>query len=140
MSHLQLRRRRIAIIDDDPTFVDLMHELLALGEGYDVVSTTNWLESIDFIRDARPDLLILDMMLGREQTGPAVLQMLHEDPSTRDMPVLVCSAAAPSLLRKARELRASGAVATLAKPFDVDQLLRIIEHLLDNTAVLEGHA
>src|SRR5260370_37525574 len=39
-------RSRIAVIDDDAIFVDLMHDLLATDEGYEVVSTEHWLQSV----------------------------------------------------------------------------------------------
>ena len=38
------------MIDDDAIFVDLMRDLLAEGKGYDVVSTTCWLQSFEFIK------------------------------------------------------------------------------------------
>jgi CheY-like chemotaxis protein len=124
------RRARIVVIDDDATFVELMEELLALGEGYDVLSSTHWPNSVEFIRAARPDLIILDLMMGRAQHGRAVLELLRDDPLTAAVPVILCSAAAPTLLDQARRLRAKGAVETLAKPFELDDLLDTIERLL----------
>src|SRR5689334_15479725 len=121
---------RIAVIDDDAVFVDLMHDLLAVGEGYDVVSAPDWLRSVEFIRDVRPDLIILDLMLGRDQTGWGVLALLREDPDMAQIPVILCSAAAPALLACGGPAHGHAAVETVAKPFDVDQLLEVIERLL----------
>ena len=128
------RRPRIAIIDDDPAFVGLMHDLLSLGESYEVISTSDWLSSLEFVRTENPDLVILDLMLGRDQSGAAILELLREDPRTTNVPVLVCSAAAPALLRQASVWRDRGVVETLAKPFDVDDMLQAIERLLHSTA------
>ena len=128
------RRPRIAIIDDDPAFVGLMHDLLSLGESYEVISTSDWLSSLEFVRTENPDLVILDLMLGRDQSGAAILELLREDPRTTSVPVLVCSAAAPALLRQASVWRDRGVVETLAKPFDVDDMLQAIERLLHSTA------
>jgi CheY-like chemotaxis protein len=116
-------------VDDDPVFVDLMHELLALGEGYEVVSSTNHLCSLEFVKETQPDVLILDLMMGRDQAGPAVIELLRHDPATANVPILVCSAAAPALLRSACALRSRGAVETISKPFDIDEMLRLIEGL-----------
>jgi CheY-like chemotaxis protein len=124
-------RARIAVIDDDPVFVDLMHDLLANGEGYEVVSSTHWIQSYEFIKDAQPDLVILDLMMGREQTGWAVLQLLQEDPSTARIPVILCSAAEPALRRYACRMIGTAAVEAIAKPFDVDHLLGLIARLLE---------
>ena len=120
---------RIAVIDDDAVFLDLMQDLLGAGEGYDVITSSDWLDSFAFLKQAQPDLVILDLMMGREQTGWAILQLLHEDEATRDIPVIVCSAAAPALDQHAERLR-HGLVSALAKPFDVDILLIEIERML----------
>jgi CheY-like chemotaxis protein len=123
------RPPRIAVVDDDGVFLELMQDLLGAGEGYDVVTSCDWLDSFEFLKRARPDLVILDLMMGRDQTGWAILELLHEDPATRDVPVILCSAAAPALDLHADRLR-QGTVTALAKPFDVDQLLNEIERLL----------
>lgn len=124
------RKRRIAVIDDDVVFVDLMQDLLADGEGYEVLSTLHWLHGFEFVKETQPDLVILDLMLGREQTGWAVLELLQSDPTTASIPVILCSAAAPALRRWPSRDGACGPVETVAKPFDVDHLLGVIERLL----------
>jgi CheY-like chemotaxis protein len=123
-------RARIAVIDDDTVFVDLMHDLLANGEGYEVVSSSQWIQSYEFIKNAEPDLVILDLMMGREQTGWAVLQLLQEDPATAHIPVILCSAAEPALRQHACRLIGQAMVEVVPKPFDVDHLLGVIARLL----------
>ena len=128
-AHCDPQKRRIAVIDDDAVFVELMHDLLGNGEGYDVVSTSHWPNGLDFIKATCPDLVILDLMMGREQTGWAVLDLLRSDPATAAIPVILCSAATPAL----RQCSLGGsrhAVETVAKPFDVDDLLGVIQRLL----------
>jgi CheY-like chemotaxis protein len=123
------------VIDDDAVFVELMHDLLANGEGYDVVSTSHWPRGLDFIKETEPDLVILDLMMGREQTGWAVLDLLHDDPATARIPVILCSAAAPALQQcSGRAAGRGGVVESVAKPFDVDDLLGVIERLLAQSA------
>ena len=130
-------RARIAVIDDDTVFVDLMHDLLATGEGYEVVSSSHWIQSYEFIKDAQPDLVILDLMMGREQTGWAVLQLLQEDPSTAHIPVILCSAAEPALRQNACRINGRATVEAIAKPFDVDHLLGVIARLLEQRSRTE---
>jgi CheY-like chemotaxis protein len=120
---------RIAIIDDDVVFLELMNDLLALGEGYEVVTNSRWQVSLDFVRNVRPDLVMLDLMMGREQNGWAILESLRQDPATSHIPVIVCSAAAPALDQHADRLR-HGRVSALAKPFDVEKLLSEVDRLL----------
>ena len=133
--HKLEEKLRIAVIDDDVIFVELMHELLANGEGYDVVSNPHWVQSYEFIKEHRPDLVILDLMMGREQTGWAVLDLLREDPTTATIPVVLCSAAEPSLRQHAKRVEGKGAVEAVAKPFDVDHLLGVIARLLEQRVI-----
>ena len=120
---------RIAVVDDDAVFLELMQDLLGAGEGYEVITSSNWLDSFGFLKRAQPDLVILDLMMGREQTGWAILELLHEDEATRNIPVILCSAAAPALDQHADRLRRC-LVSALAKPFDVDTLLLEIQRML----------
>jgi CheY-like chemotaxis protein len=128
-------KARIAVIDDDAMFLELMRDLLAVGEGYDVVSTDRWLQSVEFVKQIRPDLIMLDLMLGRDQNGWAVLELLREDPSTARIPVIVCSAAVPALEQVVWPANGHGPVEAVAKPFDVDYLLEVIDRLLSGTNV-----
>jgi CheY-like chemotaxis protein len=128
---LETEKVRIAVIDDDVVFVELMHDLLANGEGYDVVSNAQWVQSFEFIKLHRPDLVILDLMMGREQTGWAVLELLREDPMTANIPVILCSAAEPALRQHAQRIAGNAAVEAVPKPFDVDHLLGVIAKLLE---------
>lgn len=121
---------RIAVIDDDAVFVDLMHDLLAEGEGYDVVSAPHWLQSVEFVKAAQPDLIILDLILGRDQRGWGVLELLREDPAMAQIPVILCSAAVPALSACGAPALGQGAVEVVAKPFDVDDLIEVVERLL----------
>ena len=128
------RPRRIAVIDDDHVFIELMHDLLASGEGYDVVSNPHWVESFEFIKQSRPHLVLLDLMMGRDQTGWAVLDLLRRDPETANIPIILCSAAAPALSQCKQRLLDVGPLETVAKPFDVDHLLAVIARLLEPSA------
>lgn len=127
-------KARIAVIDDDAVFVDLMYDLLAEGEGYDVVHAPHWLQSIEFVKEAQPDLIILDLMLGGDQSGWGVLDLLREDPAMAQIPVILCSAAAPALRACDASGHGQGVVETVAKPFDVDDLIGVVERLLSADA------
>jgi CheY-like chemotaxis protein len=123
-------KARIAVIDDDAIFVDLMRDLLMVGEGYEVVSAPHWLRSVEFDKEVQPDLIILDLMLGREQTGWGVLELLREDPAMAHIPVILCSAAAPALKQCPQQALGVGVLEAVAKPFDVDYLLEVVARRL----------
>jgi CheY-like chemotaxis protein len=112
-------------------FVELMVELLGTGEGYDVVSNCRPVESFDFIKREQPDLVMLDLMMGRQETGWVILDLLRGDPQTRDVPVILCSAAVPSLRHGWHRLHDEPAVEAIAKPFDIDDLVDLIARMLE---------
>src|SRR5215204_1851770 len=123
------RRERIAVINDDTAFLDLMRELLAREEGYEVIICKEWNNAYQFVKDERPDLLILDIRVGGEEHGWTILNLLTLDPETRPLPVIVCSAAIQSLHEHQPWLDKLG-VCALPKPFDLDMLLETVRRVL----------
>ncbi len=136
MLSIRLAPARIAVIDDDPTFLELMQDLLGGGEGYEVFTCASSVNSLEFVKRVRPDLVMLDLMLGRERTGCAVLELLRSDPATSSTPVILCSASVSAHDGQAQACN-DFAVEAIAKPFDVEDLLLAIERLL---SVANGEA
>jgi CheY-like chemotaxis protein len=85
-------RARIAAINDDTAFLQLMEELLRVEQGYAVGVRKQWQDAHGFVKDFRPDLVILDVVMSDEEAGWRILNLLTLDPQTRPIPVLVCSA------------------------------------------------
>jgi CheY-like chemotaxis protein len=130
MLDTQTSPARIAVIDDDLAFLELMRDLLGTGEGHDVRTSADWIGSVEFISRVQPDLVILDLMMGREQIGWAVIDLLREQPATRYVPIILCSAAAGFTDGREQRLRVGGGIEFVPKPFDVDHLLDTIDRLL----------
>jgi CheY-like chemotaxis protein len=122
-------RGRLAVINDDTVFLDLMHELLQDEEGYEVLICREWENAYQFVKDHHPDLVILDIRIGGEERGWTILNLLTLDPATRPTPVIVCSAAIQSLHEHQEWLDRFG-VRALPKPFDLDTLLETIGGML----------
>jgi len=123
------RRARIALINDDRAFLHLMQELLEEEEAYEVRTCTQWEDAYGFVKREQPDLVILDIVLGGEEQGWTILELLTLDPATRPIPLIVCSAAIRSL-QDHQALLARYGVAVLPKPFDLDALLDLISSTL----------
>jgi CheY-like chemotaxis protein len=123
------RRARVAVVNDDTVFLDLMRELLEQEENYEVLICKEWDGAYQFIRDTRPDLIIQDIRIGGEEHGWTILNLLTLDPETRPIPVIVCSAAIQSLHEHQEWLTQYG-IRALPKPFDLDTLLNSIEEML----------
>ena len=123
------RRGRLAVINDDTVFLQLMHELLQDEEGYEVFICREWDNAYGFVKDHQPDLVILDIRIGGEEHGWTILNLLTLDPHTRPIPVIVCSAAIQSLHEHQSWLDRFG-ICALPKPFDLDTLLETVSRML----------
>ena len=120
---------RIAVINDDTAFLDLMRDLLETEGGYETVICREWEDAHRFVKEQRPSLLILDIRIGGEERGWAILNMLTLDPDTRPIPVIVCSAAIQSL-HEHQDLLSKYGICALPKPFDVEALLETVARML----------
>jgi CheY-like chemotaxis protein len=120
---------RVAVINDDTAFLDLMRDLLEEEGGYDVLICKEWDNAYQFVREHLPDLVIQDIRIGGEEHGWTILNLLTLDPLTRPTPIIVCSAAIQSLHAHQEWLSKYG-IKALPKPFDLDTLLDTIEKML----------
>jgi DNA-binding response OmpR family regulator len=115
---------RIAVIDDDPSHIELLKIFLG-DEGYAVVVHNDLRDAVAFIKQERPALILLDLMQGHRPMGVDVVRQLKHDPHTRDLPIIIVSADAHVLREHAAELRNHG-VNMLDKPYSLDELLALI--------------
>jgi DNA-binding response OmpR family regulator len=107
----------ILIVDDDIHIGNMLQEALS-DEGYSVSRAYSGSEAALALRDARPDLILLDLML----PGLSGEELL---PQIKDIPVIVISAKADPA-DKVGLLR-SGAADYVTKPFDLGELIARIE-------------
>ncbi len=115
---------RIAVINDDTAFLQLMLDLLT-DVGYDVTLHKEGAAAHQQVRQESPDLIVLDIRLERPDSGWMVLEMIRLDPTTKHIPVIVCSADSQQLQTKQSMLQDQGCQ-TLEKPFDLDKLLDLV--------------
>ncbi len=123
-------RRHILVVNDDPAILELFSELLEEA-GYQVsldkfARQTG--ELLDSIKELRPDLIILDFIIGGESSGWQMLQAAQMDRTTRDIPVIVCTAAVKQVTELSVHLDEMG-VHVVLKPFDIDHLLDIVNRV-----------
>lgn len=121
------KKKHILVVNDDPAILELFRDLL-VEEGYEVTldkfarQTGELLESI---KDLRPNLVIMDFIIGGEDSGWQLLQATKMDRATKDLPVVVCSAAVKQITELSDHLDSLD-VHVVIKPFDIDVLLKII--------------
>jgi two-component system KDP operon response regulator KdpE len=114
-------KRRVLIVDDERAILTVLGIKLRVS-GYDVVTASNGKEALEMVRSTCPDILLLDVIMPG-MDGFEVLQRLR---AFSEMPVIVISAR-PENVRQALNV---GANDFLAKPLDVDEIVRKIEGLL----------
>jgi len=114
--------KRLLIVDDELAIVEALQDILSV-EGYDVATAFNGAEGLHRMAEAKPDLVLLDLMMP-VMDGREMLRRMREDSGLRDIPVVVMSAG-----RISDEERRSSA-RFLAKPFELDVLLDTIAELL----------
>lgn len=123
--------KRIFVVDDMPDFLELMEDVLSEA-GYKVHTFTVGAEAIAAARDVRPDLLITDLRMG-EESGFDLLEALRNDPVTRNVPTLLCTAATMDVEEQFQP-RGIDDVPVLYKPFDMQQLLARVREIVDRSA------
>lgn len=89
--------RKLLIVDDEQDIVELLSYNLQL-EGYEVVQAGNGVEALNQARKHLPDLILLDIMLP-DMDGFSVCEILHCQPSTTNIPVIVLTAMGGELPR-----------------------------------------
>ncbi|MFK7821993.1 MAG: response regulator [Planctomycetaceae bacterium] len=116
----RIRASRIVIVDDEPFNFMVLRKFLS-DEGYsDVRTTSDSTTAVTTIRDARPDLVILDVVMPQVD-GIEILKVLKSDPSLARIPVLILTATADASVKKnALDI---GATDFLNKPVDSNDLL-----------------
>jgi CheY-like chemotaxis protein len=112
----------LLVVDDDPAILSTVSDILS-DEGYHVVTATNGAEALEALERVAPQLILLDMRMP-VMDGWEFAQALS--PQQRTIPLIVMTAAYDA--RKwAFEI---GAANYLAKPFDLLELLAVVERQL----------
>ena len=117
-------RRRVLIVDDDRSFLELAERLL-MKEGYSAVSTNLPRSVRQLARTIRPDAVLLDILMP-DFDGWSVLEALQRDPVTASIPVVILS-----IVDEKKRALDAGAAAIVAKPVDRTELLRAVNEACD---------
>jgi DNA-binding response OmpR family regulator len=125
------RPAKILAVDDEPDLIDLMQYHLVRA-GHEVTTATNGWEAIHSVRQNRPDIILLDLMLP-DLDGFGVCEILRRDPLTATIPIVIVSAwSSPDSRHLGLEL---GALDYLTKPFSPHELVERVNRLVEARAV-----
>lgn len=115
-----MREPDVLIIDDDPDMLETMQ--LVLGcDGHPCRTASNGVEALEKVAAARPGVVLLDMLMPIMNGWDTAHELRQR--YGRTVPIIVVTAAENARARAA-EVDADG---VLAKPFDIDELRRLVE-------------
>ena len=111
--------KKVLIIDDDPAIVKYIDTLMK-DNGYETIIATDGIEADDIVKQTIPDIITLDLEMPKEW-GPKFYRNMTKVKGCKDIPVIVVSGLA------GRKHSINKAVAYFEKPFDPDQLMKVVK-------------
>src|ERR1700693_6228422 len=117
---LESGKRKVLLVDDDVELVELMTKVLEEDGRFEVRVTTTGFDAGMMVKDYRPDLIVLVVMLP-DINGKEVCHRVRADPSLEDVRIICISGMIEE--DKIQDLRLSGADDFLHKPFEIEELI-----------------
>ncbi|RKY77949.1 two-component system response regulator [candidate division KSB1 bacterium] len=120
-------KKKVLVVDDDPLVVRVLQEPLKKA-GYEVEVASHGLEALQKVKEKRPDLIILDILMPL-MDGFKVARFLKFDKRFKDIPIIVLTSRATEGERKMGEK--VGANEFLYKPFRLPHVLDVVQRYLN---------
>ena len=119
-----MSRRSVLIVDDDVDIREILAETL-VQTGFEVTTASNGLEALTAVRamKIRPAVILLDLMMP-VMDGYGFLEQRCSDPALASIPIAIVTAG-----HRVDHARLGDDLPILRKPFDVPQLLGVLETL-----------
>ncbi len=118
---------RVLVVDDNKVIRQLIRVNLEL-EGIEVVTAADGAECLEVVQQVRPDLITLDVVMPR-LNGLRTAARLRSDPRTAGIPLVIVSACSQREVESGLDV---GVDAFLAKPFEPQELVRVVQSLIDS--------
>jgi two-component system chemotaxis response regulator CheY len=112
---------------DDSASIRRTIRIALTAEGFGVTEAADGVEGLSKAQDARFDLIITDLNMPM-MDGLTMIRELRKKPDQAGVPILFLTTESDSRLKA--EAKAAGATGWLTKPFDPDQLIRIVTKIL----------
>ncbi|MYF88874.1 MAG: response regulator transcription factor [Boseongicola sp. SB0676_bin_33] len=121
-----MTEKRILLIEDEPNIVEAIRFILS-REGWRVDTSPDGKNALEAVRNRKPDLVILDVMLPN-RSGYDILSDMRADEATRDIPVMMLTARGQ---KKDKELAERlGVNKFMTKPFSNAEMLASARELV----------
>ena len=118
---------RILVVDDDPSIVRIIGEMLEREDRFEVRTASTGYDAGMMTREFRPNVILLDYMLP-DVNGNVVCERIKADPDLADTRVVIISGVVRQ--EEIDDLMAAGADAFIPKPFQVGALIECIDGVL----------
>ena len=125
---LESGKRKILVVDDDVELVELITDVLDRDGRFEVRSANNGFDAGMMVKDYKPDLIVLDVMLP-DINGKEVCQRVRNDKTMDSVQIICISGMVED--DKVDGLRQAGANDFMRKPFEVDRLIERICQVLE---------
>ncbi len=122
-----VRWRTVLYIEDNPANMKLVEQLIARSPDLRLLTAVNAVIGIEIVRNARPDVILMDINLPGI-SGIEALLLLREDPETARIPVIAISANA--MARDIAMGRDAGFFSYLTKPIKINELMNTLYEAL----------
>ena len=119
-------KKKVLVADDKATGRELVRTVLEKA-GYEVYEASNGTEALRVAKEARPDLIILDLHMP-ERDGFAVLEELRRDVGFTELPIVALTASAMQGDRE--RAMAIGFTGYITKPIRLGDLRSEVARLL----------
>lgn len=120
-------KKVVVCIEDEPEMIDLVKLILG-RKGFELVGAVGGREGLETVRQLKPDLVLLDLMMP-DMDGWEVYQKMKTDEELKEIPVIVVTAKAQSI-DKVLGLHIAKVEDYVTKPFGPQELLRAVNKVL----------
>lgn len=122
------KQKKIFLVEDDPFLSALLKSRLT-KEGFDLIHVKDGEEAINLLRDIKPDIILMDIILPRK-SGFEVMEELRADPQISSAPIMIISnLGQDSDMQRGKEL---GAVEYFVKAkISIDELIEKVKEYLE---------
>jgi len=124
--------KKVLVVDDEIHIVHVVAIKLR-NNGYEVITAANGAEAFELVCSDKPDIVVTDFQMP-VMTGLELVKKIRQNQQTKDIPVILLTARNFAVEDKEKEgLQISDC---LSKPFSPKELLRSIQDVLYQTAVV----
>ncbi len=128
-----MAERKVLVVDDEIHIIHVVTIKLR-NNGYEVLSAENGAEAFELACSEQPDIIVTDFQMP-VMTGLELVRELRRNETTKDIPVIMLTARGFAIEDEQKEdLQISE---FLSKPFSPKELLRSIEDILHERAVMQ---